>query len=47
MAEGEDRLLVTNVIKRRALTDEVFLATRTVGGAMTAKALGARAALRT
>ena len=38
----EDRKLMTNVIKRGALKDEVFLVAQTVGRAMAAKALGAR-----
>ncbi len=42
VAEEEDRKLVTNVSKRRALKDEVFLVAHTVGQAMAAKALGAR-----
>ncbi len=43
VAEEEERKLVTNVIKRRALKDEVFLVAHTVGRAMAALgALGAR-----
>ncbi len=42
VAEEENRKLMTDVIKRRALKDEVFLVAHTVGRAMAAKALGAR-----
>ena len=42
VAEEEDRKPMTNVIKRGALKDEVFLVAHTVGRAMAAKALTAR-----
>ncbi len=41
MAEEKDRKLTTNVIKRRALKDEVSFVAYTVSRAMAAKALGA------
>ena len=42
MVDEEDRKFMTNVIKRGALKDEVFLVAHTVGKAMAAKALVAR-----
>ena len=42
MVDEEDRKFMTNVIKRGALKDEVFLIAHTVGKAMAAKALVAR-----
>ena len=42
MAEDEDRKLMTNVNKCRALKHEVFSVAHSVGRAMTAKALAAR-----
>ena len=39
MVDEEDRKCMTNVIKRGALKDEVFLVAHTAGKAMAAKAL--------